>query len=195
MALRLVDAPTSLLVSLSEAKAQLRVTSSAEDAVITRYLKAAQAEAERLTQRRYAAQTLEWILDGFCDDLVLPVAGAGDASEMTVDFVKYVDLQGVTQTLDPTAYWVSPAGPSLRIKKPWTVFWPILGDGAERLVIRFSIADPDPTAHQDVAQAIVLLVAHWYANREAVVGVDARAVPVALPLGVTDLLPPPWNAS
>lgn len=191
MAVRVITPATQLLVSRDDLKAQLRLeqTDTDSDTQIDALNAAAQALVEMMTQRRYGAQVLEWVRDSWCDTMVLPLAPGGDSSKVTINSVKYADLEGVQQTLDPaTMYWVRPAGPTQSVVRQWFAVWPWLGDAAERVVIRFTIASEPTDAPANIIHAIKLLVGHWYANREAVVGVNNRDSSGPLPLGVEELV-------
>lgn len=189
MALRVVTAPTGTLISLDDAKAQLRVDHDDEDDLIAALILAAQNQIEALTQRRYLPQTIEWVCDSWCDRMVLPIAPGSDCSKIAIASVKYTDLQSEQQTLDPaTMYWSRPAGPTLAIARQWFAVWPWLGDGAERVVVRISITSEAEDAPDAVKHAMRLLISHWYRNRDAVVGVDNRDSSTAMPFGVEELL-------
>lgn len=189
MALRVVVQPDTFLLSVDEAKAQLNVTFADDDALIEAYIGAAQRIVESLTQRRYCAQTLEWVRDSWCDRMVLPVAPGGDSSKASIVSVKYADTAGVQQTLDAASlYWDVPAGPTRAVRRRWFAIWPWLGDAAERVVIRFQITSAPADASPGVITAMRLLVAHFYAHREAVVGVDNRDSSAPIPFGVEQCL-------
>ena len=65
MSLKLITAPSGLAVSLVDAKVQLRVTGTDEDALITRLIKGATARAEHETGRAVMDQEWELIVDAF----------------------------------------------------------------------------------------------------------------------------------
>ena len=188
MALRVVTKPKGELIPLDDAKQQLRVDFDDDNDLITGIIRAAGRRIEAITARRYLAQTLEWGRDCLANPMVLPVAPGGDSASIAVDWVKYFDLQGVQQTLDPALYWARPIGPTLKIVPRWFVVWPWVGDGPERVTIRFhTIGDPSCVS-DNVRHACRLLVSHWYRNRDAVVGVDNRDSSGPLPEGVEQLL-------
>ena len=192
MALRTITPATGGLITLDEAKTQLRVIDNTdEDDLITAAILAASQTVEDTVQRRYLPQTLEWVLDQWFDPMILPVAPCGDCQNVSITSIKYVNTAGVQLTLDPSIYWVRPAGSTVKIVKRWFVIWPYLGDGAERVVIRFQInapAAPAPAIPRSVKQAVKLLVSHWYEHRDAVVGVENRDSSAPLPMGVEWLL-------
>ncbi len=188
MALRVITPPVGGLISLDEAKAQLRVDWADEDSHIKALIMAASQRVETMTQRRFLSQDLEWVRDDWRDPMVLPIAGATDCQGLRIDQVSYVDLTGETLVLDPSQYWVRPAGVTLSVVKRWYVIWPWLGDGAERIVIKVHVEGAAAGVPDEARHAVKLLVAHWYQHREAVVGVENRDSSAPLPLGVSDLL-------
>ncbi len=189
MALRVVTAPAAGLISLVEAKAQLRVQFDDEDDLIGALVLAATDQVQANTQRRYMPQSLQWILQDWGDHMVLPVAPGGDSQGIEITGVSYVDENGATQTLDPSIYWARPHGDTLRLVLQWYQIWPWLGDGPDRVVISFDITE-DSDASPMAKHACKLLVSHWYENRDAVVGVDNRDSSTPLPFGVEALLSP-----
>ncbi len=189
MALRVVTPRDGGLISLDEAKAQLNVTWDDEDDLIVALIASATDQVEANTQRRYLPQSLQWVRDDWGDDMVLPVAPGGDSQGIAVTGVTYADENGDTQTLDPSIYWAKPCGDTRRVSLRWYQIWPWLGDAEERLVISFDITAASTVSFQ-AKHACKLLVSHWYANRDAVVGVDNRDSSTPLPFGVEQLLSP-----
>ena len=188
MALRVVTPPVGTWLDLAQIKAHLRVDYDDDDDLIMGYLKAAQRLIEGETQRRYLAQNLEWVLDNWHDPMPLPIAGPVGFDDISVPQISYTALDGSTQVLDPSIYWVRPAGQTVKIVKRWFVIWPWLGDGAERVTIEIAIAGDGTNIPDAALHAARLLVSHWYQNRDAVVGVDNRDSSTELPLGVEALL-------
>jgi uncharacterized phiE125 gp8 family phage protein len=192
MTLRVVVKPSSPnLISLDEAKAQLRLQDvDDDDALITRLIGVASRTVETHVQRRYFAQTLEWVCETWPSGKPFPIAGVNGSVGMAVESITYVDTLGEQQTLDPSQYWVRPAGETIKIVPRWFVIWPWLGDGAERVVVRFTVPDPDDRTDEDsgapdgAKQAACLLVSHWHAHPDAVVGVENRDSSSEMPLGV-----------
>lgn len=190
MSVRVVTAPIVTVVTLADLKAACRVEAAVtdDDAVITALGAAAQRQVEAMTQRRYSAQVLEWVRDGWESRMVLPLAPGGDCSKISVEWVKYYDATGTQQTLDPSLYWVRPAGQTVAIVRRWLSVWPLRWDGQEPVVIRFDITSAPSDAPAGVVQAIKMLTAHWYAHREAVVGVENRDSSTEIPFGVEQLI-------
>jgi uncharacterized phiE125 gp8 family phage protein len=92
--------PAELPITLADARAQCRVTSTSEDARLLAMIYAATEWGENLTARRLITQTWDLYLDAFpCDEIRAPYAPL-----RSVTSISYVDLAGVTQTLATSEY-------------------------------------------------------------------------------------------
>ena len=100
----LVQGPTSEPVSLEEAKAQLRFTSSSEDTGIQGYISAARARIENreAVGQVFVRQARSLILNQF--PLGLDVIEIPRVPVRTIESITYVDPDGVTQIWDPDLY-------------------------------------------------------------------------------------------
>jgi uncharacterized phiE125 gp8 family phage protein len=189
MALRLVTPPTEWLLSRDEAKAALAVDYADDDALIDAFIQSAHGVVEAETQRLYCAQVLDWVRPDLCPGMTLPVAPGGDFSKIEVVSITYADfVTGAGVVLDPAKYWAMPAGRTLAIQPRRFVYWPLVGDAAEPVVIRFKVTSTPADAAPEVKTAMRLLVAHFYKHREAVVGVENRDSSAPLPFGVEQCL-------
>lgn len=121
---RRVTGPAADPVTLTEAKAWLRLDGTADDALVTNLIGAATELVERFVRRALIEQTLELVVDDFPSDgnpsapgwwrptswrdrneasaLALPFA----APLVSVDSVTYLDPDGVSTVLAPSAYRV-----------------------------------------------------------------------------------------
>ena len=100
MALKLITAPSTLAVSLIEAKAHLRVDSSDEDTLITALITAATETAEQITGRAIMPQTWEMTTDNFPDNEFLLTR----IPALSVTSLEYVNEEGMTVALDSDLY-------------------------------------------------------------------------------------------
>jgi uncharacterized phiE125 gp8 family phage protein len=189
MALVVVTPPTAGqgLISLADAKSQCNIDYEDDDALLGGLILAATKAVEANVQRRYLPQTINWIRHDWWHHMKLPIAPGGDSSQIVINHVGYTDINGCPQVLDPCLYWSRPDGDTLAVVRRWFAVWPLLGDGAARVTINFSIT-PDSVISDAAVHACKLLVSHWYQNRDAVVGVDNRDSSTPLPLGVESLL-------
>jgi uncharacterized phiE125 gp8 family phage protein len=179
--IRRLVAPAEAVVSLAEAKAHLRVEHADEDAYIQSLVNAATSHLDGWSGtlgRALVEQTWEVTLDAFPVGAIhLPL---GDV--IAVVSVVYDDTAGDEQTVPPTDYvldnrsldgWVVPVS---------GVSWPDTLDAVNAVRVRYTAgygaASAVPAA---IKHAILMLVAHWYANREAVnVGNIITAFPMAV---------------
>ncbi|MBA3576189.1 MAG: phage head-tail connector protein [Sphingomonas sp.] len=172
-------------MSLVEAKLHLGVTSADDDDLISTFIKAATGYLDGysgILGRCLITQTWELTLDRFpSSEVKIPIGPL-----QSIVSVKYDDADGIEQTVAPADYdadIVSADGWVL----PIDVAWPSTYDAVNAVRIRFVAgygAAADVPAPLKVA--ILLMVGHWYANREAV-GVGSLA---ELPMGAAALLAP-----
>lgn len=161
MTLRLITAPSGSIMSLPEAKAMLGIADTSQDAYLTALVDVATNLIEFETQRLYRAQTWEWVRGGFDDVMRMPLAAGGGTPNMAINSVKYAGLNAAQQTLDPSLYWVRPAGETQSVVRTWFAVWPWVGDAAERVVISFS-ATSGVTVPSFIKQAGLLTLANLY---------------------------------
>lgn len=177
--LDIITPPAGSGLTLAELKAHLREEQddTANDDGIAALGLVAVGLIEASVQRAYAVRTLEWTLPAWRSSLRLPIAPV-----QAVEAVRYVDLAGTEQTLDPSAYLVAVSGRSRAVVPRRGTAWPLLGQGERPVVVRFragGVALPATVRH-----AAKLLVSHLYDNREAV----ANASLVEMPFGVEALI-------
>lgn len=166
---KLLTPPTVEPVTLSEAKRHVNVVATDEDSLINGLIIAARELVEQDTSRALIHQTWELELDDWWSDaLELPRPPLS-----SVTSVKYYDANDVLQTLPITSYAVDTR------REPGLIWWDedytqaTLSDEANPVLVTY-VAGYGATAGsvpQRAKQAILLLVGHWYRNRElAVVG-------------------------
>ena len=165
-------------VSLQAAKEHLRVDHDAEDALIARLIVAARRWCEHYQGRCLAPRTLRLRLAGFPKGAIrLPYPPLASVTSVT-----YLRADGVEVTVPPTAYAVVSGEPSQVVP---VSAWP-----SEPLAPGLPVSvtyEAGTGATEDEQAAILLLLGHLHANREAeVVG----SVPRALEFGVKALLHP-----
>lgn len=203
--LQLVSPPATEPVSIAEAKAHLRVDFEDEDDLIGSLISAAREHVEQVCNRVIGAQTWCLSLDQFplldTFHTVTPYTREGSlgngyyfsqcqieiplAKVVNVTSITYVDGAGTTQTLSPSSYVADTASEPARIVPANGSPWPY-PDSYVPGSIKVSFVAGGDTCPASINQAILLLVGHWYANREAV-----SEKPMAnLPLAVDSLLSP-----
>lgn len=180
--LKLFAAPEIEPISLAEALAHLRVDGPNEDTLITRLIKTARMQAETFTRRAFITQTWDWFLDEFPSE----AAYVPRPTLQAVDFIKFVDLDGNQQTLDPAVYLVDNASEPGRITLNWLRLWPTYRNLANSINIRFTAGygDNADDVAEPVRQAMLLTLTHWFENR----GIMGSSGMAELPSGAQALL-------
>lgn len=163
--LRIVTAPSLDPVTLAEAKAQLRLTTTDNDALVTSLIKAAVADVQNRTQRLLVSQTVEWILTSWPCDFRLPIAPVLAAD---VSLIKYYDVDDAQQTLSTDYYAVQQDGQTARIVLKFGQIWPVLSymPVAEPIIVRFAAGDTVDNVPANIKAAILLIVRHLYSLGE-----------------------------
>lgn len=174
-------APSVTPISLTEAKLHLRIDSNDEDALVTALVSSAVAYFDGYSGvlgRALVTQTWQQDFSAFGDMMRLPV---GDL--LSVVSVSYYDSTNAQQTLGPSVYtaFSDTIGPYITLKPGQA--WP--STYARHDAVRITWTAGYGPAAADVPYtlrtAMLLLVGHWYANREATtVGDSASELPLAV---------------
>jgi uncharacterized phiE125 gp8 family phage protein len=175
-------APTSEPISLVEAKAHLRIDSTDEDDLIGALISAATAHLDGysgILGRALITQTWRQDFPALEEPLRLPLRPVASVSSVT-----YYDADNASQTLANTVYGLfSDALGAYVALKPGQTF-PTAYDRRDAVSVTFICGES--AAPAPIKQAALLLIGHWYVNREAVVISGA----VELPMAVAALLRP-----
>jgi hypothetical protein len=197
-----------VLIALAHSQLNLDTGFVQDDTYITGLIVAAREHVENLTNRAIYNRTMELWLDFFpfpdysgtinLNDRHCPYGSfwhkiairLPKPSAVSVQSVTYTDLNGTTQTIDPSLYYLDPNSEPARIVPKPGIYWPYsqsylpgsvcvsytagtYGDGVT--------VDNCPMT---IKQAMLLLVSHWYTNREAA----SAAPPKEIDIGVKALL-------
>ena len=188
-ALSVVTAPKSEPVTVSEAQLHLRVDGVDENALIARLIQSAREYCEPIARRAFMPQTLMMSFSAWpaCADrnyleLLRPPV-------QSVSNIKYYDSAGVLQTMTSSDYVADLVAAPPRIYLADGVAWPSAtlraGLAIEvTYVAGYAKADVVPARYK---QAMLLLIGHWYENREQIV-VAPGATSATLRLAVESLL-------
>ncbi len=180
----LTVAPTETPVSRTEAKVHLRVDGTDEDTLIDGLIAAAVAHLDGYTGilgRCMVTQTWRQDFDGFASTMRLPFPAAGITSIVSVD-----DEGTTSAAIDAANYELQADRLGSFVRFIGNYSFP--GSLAETRAVRvtftagYGLAAAVPAS---LRAAILLLVGHWYANREAVGETMAE-----LPLAVAALVEP-----
>ena len=172
-----VAAPGTEPITSAQAKAQLNIDSSDTtwDTLLAILIASARDHAEKVCATRFAQRTSVALLcDSFDDFARLPEA------PITAVAITYVDEAGDTQTLASSVYELRATELEAAIVLKYGQTWPAIQYGSRITVtatVGFSTVPPAAVA------AMLLLVGHWFRNREA-----SAAALAEIPIGVNDLL-------
>lgn len=188
MALRRIAGPASEPVTLTEAKAHLRVDHSDDDTLIGALIAAAREYVEQFLGRVLVDQTWELVFDEFPDnEIQIPKPPL-----IEVVSVKYDDTAGDEQTIDPGDYSVDNVSEPGWVLPQSSGSWPSTFDGINAVRIRFRAgyvdsSSPSGEVPGDIKAGLLLLLGSLYEHRETqVIGQTA----VLLPWSAEQLLRP-----
>jgi uncharacterized phiE125 gp8 family phage protein len=168
--LKIITPVATEVVSLDEVKSHCRIIGSSEDTYLSGLIKRARGYVEQRTGAAIGEQTLQLLLDAF------PVNELGRSAGIrlerpplrTVTWVKYLDADGVEQTLDSSSYYVDEA--QLRA---WicpassTTDWPETLDAVNAVRVEYVAGHTQASFDQEPAkQFLLMLVGALYENRE-----------------------------
>lgn len=176
MGLTLVTAPTAEPLSLSEAKAHLRVDTNDDDALIAGHILAARKWAEGYIRGGIVTQTWDYTLDGqwplvYADGrdrwrIYLPLHPVqkltSDSPQVSAVSVTYVDTNGATQTLTASLYTVHVDGPVAYIEKAYGASWPSVRDQPSGITVRFTVGYAVESVPDDMRSALMMHVELLY---------------------------------
>jgi uncharacterized phiE125 gp8 family phage protein len=160
-------------VTINEAKAHLAVTFNDDDALINSLIPAARRQIEHYTGHILLQRQLTRSVDRFDQYLELhhrPI--------VSVDDIDYVDEHGEAQSYGDFVAQVDrfPARIHPALDGSWPSTWSHGG-----INVTYTAGYSAAEVPEDLKQAILMLVAHWYTNREAV---NVGNIVNELPFGV-----------
>jgi hypothetical protein len=213
VALRLVTPPASEPLSLTEAKAHLRIEHTLDDTYLTTLITAARQYVEQIAWRGLLTQTWELTLDRFPGGGVLvpgglglyggPIVGETEAARVgrrrgielpmgnlvSVASVKYLDPNNVLQTMSPSDYLVETAQVPGRIHLAYGKVWPLTLGEYDAVQIQYTVGYQVRRPYANgIAYAVGDLV---YPTPQNVNGHYYKVTTVIQP-GVSAAEPIPW---
>jgi uncharacterized phiE125 gp8 family phage protein len=197
-------------VTLALAKQQCIVDAGMtdDDDLITGLIVAARTYVEGIMQRAIYNRTMTLNMDFFPFPTYGGTVNANDAhvlygkywhqlaimlprpSAVSVQSITYVDLSGVTQTLDSSLYYLDVSSEPARIVPNPGLYWPYTQSylpGSVCVSYTAGTYGDGVTANtcpQTIVQACLLLISYWYNNRDAA----AQSSPKSIEMGVESLL-------
>jgi uncharacterized phiE125 gp8 family phage protein len=176
MALVMTSAPAVEPVSLAEAKAHLRVDISAEDVLIGSLITTSRLHIEAALDLALIDQSWTWSIDLWPHrrPLHLPLRPV-----VRIDSINVIDASDTPQTLAASAYHLD--GSAVPARLSWLAASPPRpGRPASGIEIAFTagFGEESDDVPAPIRQALLLLIAHWYEQREPVAtGVAATPIP------------------
>ena len=173
-------APAAEPLTKAEVKlhAHMETAETIEDGELDIYIKAAREYVENVTQRALITQTFTYFTDCFKDEIKLK------ANLQSVEAVRYIDRDGNQQTLASSVYVADTDAPIGRIYRDYDQDWPDIRSQRNAVEVDFTVGYGATSAAvpESIRHAMLLLIGHWYMNREAVSVGSLNEVPYGVEL-------------
>ena len=184
MGLVLTAAPAVEPISVAEAKAHLRIDHDDEDALIGSLIVTSRLHIETALSLAMITQGWSWRIDDWPEHgaLTLPVFPV-----QSVESISLIGPDGTDVSVDTDGFRIEATGSRSRLL-PVSQRWPASG-AAQGIEITFAagFGDAGEDVPAPIRQALLMLVAHWYEQREPVAfGTAATRIPDT----VSELLAP-----
>lgn len=178
---KLITAPAVEPLLLADVKTRLSISDTEDDTDITAYIKAAREQAESYTGKAITTQTVEIALDAFPSEIELlrgPV--------QSITSVKYLDTNGVEQTIDSANYTIDDYSPRTWLLRAAGYEWPSTYDAANAIKVRYVVGfgDAGTDVPEDIKTALLLAIGHWVRFQ----AVAESGIPTRMPRQFYDLL-------
>lgn len=182
---KLSVAPVQEPLTLAEAKAHCRVDITTDDAYLTDLIRAAREWCEAHDWRAYLTQTWEYWLDGWPGGsaIILPKPPLASVSK-----IEYYGTDDTKYTLAASVYAADVISVPGIVHLKYNQVWPTETTlrPYNPICVTFVAGWSNPTeVPRRIKQAMLLLVGHWYENRENVL---VGTISKSLEFGVTSLL-------
>lgn len=165
MTLVMTSGPVTEPIGVAEAKAHMRVDSTAEDTLISSLIVTSRLHIEAALGLALLTQTWSYFIDAWprSREVVLPLKPV-----QAVSAVRVWTQEGTSQMLPADAYTLDGEGKPPRLVLSRSAAPPVPGRSASGIEIAFSAGYGDAGADvpAPIRQALLLLVAHWFENRE-----------------------------
>ena len=174
--------PEAEPVTVDDAKTHLRVSHAEDDDYIGNLIAAAREWGESFQGRSWIVRSIDLYLDDWPQSpLALPRGPVQDVSSVT-----FYTQDGGEETLDSGTYWLDPAGRfNLTAGKVWPCD-PLRESAGVKITYTAGYGDTAADVPRRCRQAVLLMVGHWYENREEVV-IGSRLV-AQIPVAAEALL-------
>lgn len=174
----LISAPATFPVLLDDAKAHLRVDHEDDDDLIEGLIAAATEHLDGYTGvlgRALVTQTWRQDFCGFSARMGLPLRPVSSIASVT-----YFDGDNATQALGSTVYGLFADAAGAYVALTPDQAWPSTRSRRDAVSVTYVAGVADTAVPAPIKQAILLMVGHWYANREAVSEGSMAEVPMAV---------------
>jgi len=182
MVLKQITAPLTEPVTIEEVCGQIRIGDLSEEvATVNLFIAAIREQAEAMTRRALITQEWELVLDGFPGGRI-PIT-LPKAPVQSITSIKYIDVNGVEQTLDSIAYRLLADCEPSDVIPAYGISWPATRCDKAVVRVRFKCGygplasddpeDPDKVMPNNVPNGIkqwmLLNIGSLYSNRESVI--------------------------
>lgn len=177
MGLILITPPATEPLTLLQAKNHLRLEDDVndDDALVSALIVAAREYAEVYTARALITQQWQLVMDDFprarlYGERVPREFRLPKPALQSVESITYLASDGTSATLAEDQYIVDTASISGRIALAQGACWPCVLCQANAVTVSFTCGYGDNASDvpKGIIQAMLLLVGHWYENREAI---------------------------
>lgn len=161
-----VSSPGVEPITAAEFRAHARFDDTSEDTLIGAYITAARVNAEKYTRRAFITRNWKLVLDSFP---ALNTIKIWRSPLISVSAITYVDVDGATQTLDPTHYVVEALGEPGRVVRAYRYCWPITRchyPGAVQVAFSAGYGAAAVDVPEGIKTALKFYVSHYFETRE-----------------------------
>ena len=181
-------APAVEPVTLTEAKAHLRVDTSDDDTYIGTLITTARQWVEEYLDRSLVNTQWTMRLDSFPYEIELPRPPIASSGTVTAVSLTYTLADESTATLSATEYRVDRHSTPGVVRQLRSGSWPANLDDYNAVTVTWwgGYGSAGSTVPAAIRHAILMLCSHWYETRGATL--STGAVPQDVPFGVRSLL-------
>lgn len=163
LSLTVPSAPAVEPISLTEAKAYLKVDTTADNDFITGLIQAAREEVETYTSKRLVTQTIVEYFECFPRSTWFILAASPVQS---VTSIQYYDTDNVLQTMSSGDYLLDGNSTPARIGLDLDATWPSTASRLKAVTVTYVAGYGNAAAVPlRIKEAMYLIIADWYDNR------------------------------